>query len=59
VKSFYEDTGGIIDINEIYNSNGPTSNYFISGPPAMIKSFKHTLIEKGVPTENVLTDDWE
>jgi NAD(P)H-flavin reductase len=59
VKYVYENEVGVLDINEIYNSNGPTSNYFISGPPAMIKSFKHTLIEKGVPPENVLTDDWE
>ena len=59
VQSFYEDTDGVIDINEIHNSNGATSHYFISGPPAMIKIFKNTLIEKGVPTENILTDDWE
>jgi propane monooxygenase reductase subunit len=59
VQSIYQDTDGILNISQIYNSNGPTSNYFISGPPAMIKTFKQTLIEKGVPPENVLTDDWE
>lgn len=59
VKSFYEDTDGLINIELIYNDNGPESNYFISGPPLMIKLFKNELIEKGVPTDNILTDDWE
>lgn len=59
VKFFYEDTDGVINIESIFNSNGVNSNYFISGPPAMIKSFKNTLIEKDVPTNNILSDDWE
>lgn len=59
MKFFYQDTEGIIDIEKIFKENGTSSNYFISGPPAMIKTFKKTLVEKGVPAENVLTDDWE
>jgi NAD(P)H-flavin reductase len=59
VKLFIEDTDGLIDIDLIYKENGPVSNYFISGPPAMIKIFKNALLENGVPTVNVLTDDWE
>lgn len=59
VKSFYQDTDGVIDINQIFSENGTSSNYFISGPPVMIKTFKETLIKKGVPAESVLTDDWE
>lgn len=59
MKLFIEDTDGVIDIAEIFKSNGTNSNYFISGPPAMIKAFKQILIAKGVPTNNVLTDDWE
>jgi NAD(P)H-flavin reductase len=58
VKSYIEDTDGIIDIQQIFIDNGIDSNYFISGPPAMIKAFKNTLIRKGVSTSNVLTDDW-
>ena len=58
VKYFYEDTDGVIDIAQIFLDNG-SSNYFISGPPTMIKAFKSKLIEKGVPAKNVLTDDWE
>lgn len=59
VKLYYEDKDGILDINSIAEENGTTSNYFISGPPAMIKAFKQVLIGKGVPAGNVLTDDWE
>lgn len=59
IKIFNEDVDGIIDIQSIFNENGTTNNYFVSGPPIMIKSFKQTLIENGVPNENVLTDDWE
>lgn len=59
IQFVYQDTDGILDINKIFEENGPAANYFISGPPIMIKNFKQTLIEKGVPDENVLTDDWE
>jgi len=59
VKLFIEDTDGVIDIKQIFLDNGIAPNYFISGPPSMIKAFKKVLIEKGVPTGNVLTDDWE
>jgi len=59
VQFAFQDTDGVIDIELIYKENGVDSNYFISGPPAMIKAFKNSLIEKGVPTSNVLTDDWE
>ena len=56
---FYQDINGIINIEKIFDQNGVESNYFISGPPVMIKAFKQTLIGKGVPAKNVLTDDWE
>jgi predicted ferric reductase len=59
LKLFIEDVDGIIDIKTIFDENGKNPNYFISGPPLMIKSFRQSLIEKGVPIQNVLTDDWE
>jgi len=59
VKYFYENIDGIINIQSIIDENGSASNYFISGPPTMIKTFKNALVEKGVPVGNVLTDDWE
>jgi NAD(P)H-flavin reductase len=59
VKFCFQDTEGVIDIAQIFLENGLDSNYFISGPPVMIKSFKHSLQSKGVPIANILTDDWE
>lgn len=59
ITIFYENKDGVIDIVKIHEQNGNESNYFISGPPVMIKIFKNKLIELGVPRENVLTDDWE
>lgn len=59
VKFFYEDEDGQIDIQHIFHENGPGSDYFISGPPAMIKSFKNFLIAADVPENQILTDDWE
>jgi len=59
MQLYFQDEVGVIDVNQIFLDNGIDSNYFISGPPAMIKAFKQTLIAKGVPAGNVLTDDWE
>lgn len=59
VKLVYEDKDGILDIEKILHENTSNSSFFISGPPVMIKNFKQTLINKGVPEQNVLTDDWE
>lgn len=59
LKIFYQDVDGIIDIEQIFQENGVRATYIISGPPAMIKAFKGTLIEKGVASNAVLTDDWE
>jgi len=58
-KIFYEDQVGILNIENIFNENGTNSYYFISSPPAMIKTFRQTLIKKGVPEKQVLSDDWE
>ena len=59
IKIFYEDKDGIMDIQQIFNENGQSSDYFISGPPSMIKIFKQTLIGNNVPPHQILTDDWE
>ena len=59
VKSYYETEDGILNIQEILENNSFNSDYFISGPPAMIKSFKQTLIANSVPTTHIKTDDWE
>lgn len=59
IKFFYQDTDGIIDINQIVSDNNLSSSYFISGPQLMIKSFKNSLMNMGVSENNILTDDWE
>lgn len=59
IKIFYQDMDGLLDIDQIFSENKIESSYFISGPPVMIKSFKKTLVDKGVLEVNVLTDDWE
>lgn len=59
VQLFNEEDDGIIDIQQIFSENGTSCYYFISGPPVMINSFRQTLIDKSVPTKNILTDDWE
>lgn len=55
----YEDVDGFLDIKLIFNESDIKSDYFITGPPIMIKAFKHALINQGVPACHVLTDDWE
>lgn len=59
IKIFYEDSEGIIDIKTIFEENGATNDYFISGPPIMIKNFKKFLLENAVEENKVITDDWE
>jgi NAD(P)H-flavin reductase len=59
VKLFFEDEVGLIDIHQIFEESDIESNYFISGPPVMIKAFKQALISKGVSANQILTDDWE
>jgi NAD(P)H-flavin reductase len=56
---FYEDIDGPLNINNIFSVEGKESDYFISGPPAMIKSFKDILIVSGLSSGHILTDDWE
>jgi ferredoxin-NADP reductase len=57
-KIFYEDIDGMLNIDQIFNENGISSDYYISGPPIMIKSFKRLLLLNGVPDSQIFTDDW-
>jgi ferredoxin-NADP reductase len=56
---YYGDEEGDIDINSVFAENGSQRDYFISGPPMMITSFKEKLMLHGVNPENIKTDDWE
>ena len=59
INEIYQDSDGILNIDKIYEENGISASYFISGPPVMIMIFKKRLLEKGVQVSNILTDDWE
>lgn len=48
-----------LNIYHIFYENGTFRDYFISGPPVMIKAFKKALITLGVPNNKVLTDEWQ
>lgn len=58
LKIIYEDAEGFMNINSIFEENGIENDYFISGPPQMIKSFKQDLIFNGVSPNHILTDEW-
>ena len=55
----YQEEVGILNIDEILNSGKAHSVFFISGPPEMIKTFRESLLKKGVLPSNILTDSWE
>ena len=58
INIIYQNRSGILDIEKIYN-NCKEKNYFISGPPLMIKSFKKFLLGKNILESKIITDDWE
>lgn len=59
IQTFYEDDGGVMDIESIFHENGREATYFISGPPAMIQHFNEKLTGLGVPEAQILTDNWK
>jgi len=59
VNTIYEDINGLINIENIFNINGTSATYFISGPPMMIKSFRTFLLSKGLDENKIRTDEWE
>ena len=59
VRSYYENSDGVINIEQIFDENGTAFNYFISGPPMMIKSFRTFLLSANVTRSNIRSDEWE
>jgi ferredoxin-NADP reductase len=59
IKTIYEETSGILNIEKIFNENGNNSTYFISGTPMMIKSFRQHLCSIKLDESKVRTDEWE
>jgi NAD(P)H-flavin reductase len=58
-KIYYENIDGIIDIKTILTENGTDRDYFISGPPIMIKTFRNFLLAEGLDENKIRTDEWE
>jgi ferredoxin-NADP reductase len=59
IITIYQDTDGILDIDQIFKETGLVGTFFISGPQKMISLFKSKLILHGVGEVNVKTDEWE
>jgi predicted ferric reductase len=55
----YEDTEGFMKMESIFKQYSAANIFYLSGPPAMITSFKHSLLHLGVPLSNIKTDEWE
>jgi len=51
---------GMLSIPVILESLGDTDSnvFFISGPPAMIESFKKQLTDSGISEEKIIIDEW-
>jgi len=56
---YYEDMDGLLNIQNIFRENGTDCDYFISGPPDMVKTFKGYLLSKKVDKGQIKTDEWE
>lgn len=59
VSYVYENKDGRLGIKQIIDENGKSPDFFISGPPEMIKTFKGNLIDAGISLNQIKTDDWE
>jgi len=49
---------GMIDMEQVLRENRDGANYYISGPPAMIETVKHTLLEKNIAPGKIHIDEW-
>jgi ferredoxin-NADP reductase len=58
-KIYYEDIDGFINIDQILLENQEACDFFISGPPSMIASFRDKLEKSKVSPLRIFTDDWE
>jgi ferredoxin-NADP reductase len=50
---------GILDINAIHAAAPDGSIFYLSGPPAMISTFKKRLLDLGTDAGCIRVDDWE
>ena len=59
IQFVYENNDGMLNIEKIYLQSDKESSFFISGPPKMIHAFKTYLLNHGISTNQIKTDDWE
>lgn len=59
VKVVYQDTEGVINIEQVLEESRGNGNFFISGPPIMVSTFKRILLSQGIVETNIRTDEWE
>jgi len=59
INTVYEDTVGMLNIENIFKNYGNRFVYFLSGPQQMLLNFKQYLSNTGVSQEDIITDDWE
>lgn len=50
---------GILDIDAIHAASPDNSIFYLSGPPAMISTFKDRLLDLGTDAGRIRVDDWE
>lgn len=55
----YQDAEGIIDLGNVLKESSNDATFFVSGPPAMVSTFKTVLSANDVLDENMRTDEWE
>lgn len=58
INIFYEESDGFLNIEYILTENGTAKDYFISGPPVMIRRFKEFLLSRGVSSNQLFLDEW-
>lgn len=49
---------GMIDVNLIQSTNSAESDFYLSGPPSMIETVKHKLINNQVRPDRIIIDEW-
>ncbi|HPR83313.1 MAG TPA: FAD-dependent oxidoreductase [Pontiellaceae bacterium] len=50
---------GILNIDDIHSASPDDSIFYLSGPPAMISTFKNRLLDLGADSGRIRVDDWE
>lgn len=58
INKVFEDVQGLLDIDMILKDSHENSCFFLSGPPAMINTFRNALLLYGVQDSHIISDEW-